>query len=182
MRKEEGDEASKEAAAVAAAATAAPHNASAKIPSAELRKLCRFKFDAGRWDLRAFVRKMLLQEAQDKVPLELLHTLPEFQGPGRYGRPTKINRRWRNRGGNVTGDMKDEWRALYGQFVDTVVRAELERALPLGDRGKELVYQNLPVLRCQVPSLKPLGKRHRDEQYGRQPGEINFWVRVYMHI
>ena len=146
------------------------------VPSAELRKLRRFKFDAERWDLRSFLKRILLQEDHEKVPLELLHTLPQFQGPQRYGRPTQINRRWRNKGGSSTGDMKDEWRALYGEFVDTVVRSEIERDLKPEDRGKDLVYQNLPVLRCQVPSSKALGQRHRDSQYGRQPGEINVWL------
>lgn len=43
---------------------------------------------------------------------------------------------------------------------------------PLG----ELVYQAVPSLRCAPPAGVAIGRRHRDRDYGHQPGQVNFWL------
>eukprot|EP01045_Picozoa_sp_COSAG04_P039961 COSAG04_NODE_11451_length_708_cov_1.098522_1_plen_186_part_10 len=134
----------------------------------ELRQERVFGFDPAAHDLRGLISRILLHGAAAQgVGLQQLHTLPEFQ-PRTKGRPTLINKRWRNKGGGEAGDLSEAFRRQFGRFVDEVVRPELG--------GGELLYQRQPVLRCHVPGDKPLGHRHRDESYGRQPSEVNIWL------
>eukprot|EP00300_Choanocystis_sp_HF-7_P011877 c17653_g1_i1.p1 GENE.c17653_g1_i1~~c17653_g1_i1.p1 ORF type:complete len:148 (+),score=24.01 c17653_g1_i1:406-849(+) len=39
-----------------------------------------------------------------------------------------------------------------------------------------LVYQRQPCIRIHPPSDRPTGNKHRDSDYGHQPGQINFWL------
>lgn len=43
--------------------------------------------------------------------------------------------------------------------------------------GEDVAFQTPPTLRCQLPSHRPLGHRHRDDEYeGHQAASINFWL------
>lgn len=41
---------------------------------------------------------------------------------------------------------------------------------------KEVVFQAVPILRVSPPSTVPMGRRHKDRDYGHQPGQVNFWM------
>ena len=132
-----------------------------------LQRAATITFDPDIYPVHELVSKILLGEHAGKVMLQDLHTLPEFQAKKR-GRPKLSYQRYRNKGPHRDNEFRDEFRYQIGRFVDEVVR-------PLLTNG-ELVYQREPVLRVQVPHHEPLGNRHRDEDYGRQPTEINLWL------
>eukprot|EP00729_Bicosta_minor_P013927 gene13927-10628_t len=39
-----------------------------------------------------------------------------------------------------------------------------------------IVFQRQPCLRVSPPKSGPIGRRHRDRDYGHQPGQINYWL------
>lgn len=39
-----------------------------------------------------------------------------------------------------------------------------------------IVFQRQPCLRVSPPKSGPMGRRHRDRDYGHQPGQINYWL------
>lgn len=62
------------------------------------------------------------------------------------------------------------WVEAYRHFIQDVVA-------PLVGDPLGVVFQCPPTVRCQLPSSRPLGQQHRDDQYeGHQGEEINFWL------
>jgi len=124
-------------------------------------------FDPDLYPLHKVVGRILLGEDAERIRLQDMHTLPEFRVK-KMGRPKLANQRYRNKGPDRKNEYADAFRYEIGRFVDEVIRPQLGRG--------ELVYQRETVLRVQVPHDEPLGHRHRDEEYGRQPTEINVWI------
>jgi len=59
---------------------------------------------------------------------------------------------------------------VYHCFLQSVIR-------PLLGLDGDLLYQCPPTLRCQMPSVVPMGRPHRDSDFGAHHGaEINIWV------
>ena len=136
---------------------------------ATLREERAITFNPEAYPLDMIIAKMLLQSG-DPSQLGLIHELAEIGTGSCRGRPTVINKRYRNRGISV-GDMADEFRFMCGRFVEDVVAPAL-------NCSDGLVYQADPVLRCHIPGDAPLGAPHRDESYGRQPWEVNVWLPI----
>lgn len=145
----------------------------------KLRTELHCAYNVSKYDLQDVVTRILLDDADiialgkirndDNLhPLARLHLLPSFQSKVR-GRPKEANRRWRLRG--ISGDYSVDLRCLWGRFVEEVIKPIVGAAA-----NEELVFQSMPILRIQTPSMTPLGNRHRDEVYGRQPTEINVWL------
>lgn len=67
----------------------------------------------------------------------------------------------------------------YRLFLEAYCRFVQDVVLPSVGRGGELLFQCPPTLRCQMPSVAPMGRAHRDSDFGAHHGaEINFWVPV----
>jgi hypothetical protein len=135
---------------------------------ADLQQEGAIRFNPDEFPIHRLAARILLgQEQARDYRLQDLHTLPEFQQKTQ-GRSKLANKRWRNKGFDVQDELRDEWRMLYGMFVDQVIKPNLGHG--------ELVYQREPVLRIHPPGDSALGHKHRDEKYGRQPWEVNLWL------
>lgn len=135
-----------------------------------VRTMRYFSYDVGKYCFRSLVTQII---APDHPPAELgrLHTTPDAL---RYAKGRKLarqggrmcwNKRWR------TLSAHPMFRRALGEFIADVVSPLLYNGVP-----GPVVYQKEPTLRVHLPGLGPLGGRHIDYVYKRQPTEVNVWI------
>ncbi|KRX02036.1 hypothetical protein PPERSA_07681 [Pseudocohnilembus persalinus] len=79
---------------------------------------------------------------------------------------------------NYINDNKSE-NDIQNNNEDNNFEQDFKNKLKLKQKQKyKLVYQYPPTMRVHpsVQPPKPLGKVHRDAEFGHQPGELNFWM------
>ena len=69
---------------------------------------------------------------------------------------------------------RKRWRSVYEEFILEVVAPHV--ANRFCGACDSLAYQAMPALRVCTPSDRTYGQRHRDGEYGHQPGQINWWL------
>jgi hypothetical protein len=151
----------------------------ATIP-VELRQTPRyFSFDTQRFDFRRAICTAI--DAGDPTLLSALHTSTEGQArysnnknkQGAHGGRNCYNKRWRSKFATDKVFMRE----LIGCFVEEVIKPLLYAPEDGGQPEHQfVVYQAHPTLRVHFPGSKPLGGKHIDYSYKRQPTEINIWL------
>jgi hypothetical protein len=144
-----------------------------------LRQRRYFEYDTCLFGgLRATVTEVI-SPGLNPEQLQALHNSEEsqailrghtVQAPNHMGRLV-FNKRWK------LGCKADGFRLELGLFMERVVRPLLWSGLDAEHATLgEVVYQQEPTLRVQLPGQRALGNPHIDYQYMRQPTEVNVWL------
>jgi len=173
------------------------------LPSVALREELHFPFDASLYNFRELIVDVFRCDAKLGASGLELPSLSQAGGTGdvhalelllnnlhrtRAARLAPINSRSRARSNQtvfhkaydhilrsgplegVAEDVRKRFNATLHTFVRGVV-APLLRV-----DADSVAYQHSPTLRIAYPCGKVLGHPHRDYEYHRQPGELNFWL------
>lgn len=138
----------------------------ARTAIAPLRPHTVERFDPCEWrGLREATARQLCCDAAD---LDILHEIEAARG----GPPRKARRR--TTGSRLDVDALVDLVRTHEAFVCRVIAPHI--AAGYGETCESVVFQAMPSLRVATPSDKPTGQRHRDGDYGHQPGQINWWL------
>ncbi|CAE8624945.1 unnamed protein product [Polarella glacialis] len=159
----------------------------APVAAAPFDEACRqqsvFCFDTLEYGSLAWTTKRVLQVEGE---LSHLHSSVPLEGDAplcpalltAFARDRKVPATWRLLASRRKQHIKSfRATAEYAAWLDAYRRFVREVVAPLVGDPEGLVFQCPPTLRCQLPSSRPLGRRHRDDAYeGHQGEEINFWL------
>jgi len=138
----------------------------ARAAIAPLRPHVVERFDPCEW--RGLREATARQLGCCPADLDLLHEIEAARG----GPPRKARRR--TTGSRLNVDALADLVSTYEAFVCRVIAPHV--AARYGDACDAVVFQAMPSLRVATPSDQPNGQRHRDGDYGHQPGQINWWL------
>lgn len=147
-----------------------------KLPKA-VRARSKIGYDTGKNRMREVITDMLKAKGRGFVDEgwngERLEDISLREGV------LKKNDKGRSQRGLTEIVEEDEaFRAEFRKFVDDVVLPWMKRKLDAeGIGGRTTFYvQDPPTLRIQPGPCARSVTPHNDQQYGHQPGELNFWV------
>jgi hypothetical protein len=146
---------------------AAASSCAAELPGmAGLRPWAVLPFDVARW--APLLEHAAAQARCEPAALGRLHLFDDATAP----LPRK--NRQRTQGRRADPVALDALVAAYEAFVCEVVAPHVADAFD--GPCDALYFQAMPSLRISPPAAAPAGRRHRDADYGHQPGQVNFWL------